>query len=244
MSSEDARAVSKEKPKRVELPPYKKLSEEEKKRANAVVKLIGEMGNLSPVLRPFFLPISLDQFSYFQHDFLGYPLPEFCSISKNILDCFATAVISAPDLQFPPLPLSLRCRLGEQDDRLTLYLDAILTETDQIVDGMVTVSDRILPLEMANDSSVWVGNQLLRLAKVKDIALRSVYWDRSVRQASFFCDYPGGMVRRRVPELGELGKDGKAQWPQCELMIGVIDIRERAKQAIELVEMDDDGIVQ
>lgn len=208
------------------------------------LKLIMEQGHLSPVLRPFFLPISLDQFSYFEHDFLGNPLPEFFCIARNILDCFATAVISAPNLQCPPSPLSLRCRLGEQDDRLTLYLDAILTETDQILDGIVTASDRILPLEMTNDSSIWVGNQLLRLAKVKDIALRGVYWDRSVRQVSFFCDYPGRMVRSKVPGLGELGEDGKAQWPQCELMLGVIDIRERAKQAIGLVEMDADGIVQ
>jgi hypothetical protein len=138
----------------------------------------------------------------------------------------------------------LRCRLGEQDDRLTLYLDAMLTATDQISDGILTATDQIQPLEMTDDASVWVGNQLLRLARAKDIILREVYWDGSVPHASFFGDYPGGMVRRRVPGLGELGKDGKAHWPQCELRMGVIDIRERAKQAIDLVEMDDEGIVR
>ena len=61
---------------------------------------------------------------------------------------------------------------------------------------------------------------------------------------SFWFDYPGRMVRHKVTWLGELGKDGKAQWPQCELRMGVIDIRERAKQAIDLVEMHADGIVQ
>jgi hypothetical protein len=215
------------------LPAYEKLSKEDFQRACSSVRRLIEYGHVGPGLKPFFLPIDGDQFAYSHHSG-EYPLPEFVSISMNILDCFATAVISAPTLHFPPIPLSVRCWLSDRDDRLTLHLEGTLTATEQI-----------RPVEMTEDSAVWVASHLRALAEVKDIAPGDICWDRSMPDSSFWFDYPGRLVRHKVPWLGELGKDGKAQWPECELMMGVIDepMRERARQAIGFVEMDDDGIV-
>jgi hypothetical protein len=154
-------------PKRELLPPYEKPSKEAMHRELSEVKRFMEHGLVGPVIRPFFLPICFDQFAYSQHDLGGYPLPEFVDISTNVLDCFATAVISDPNLQFPPTPLSVRCRLSDRDDRLTLHFDAVLTAAEQI-----------RPLEMTEDSAGWVASHLRALAEAKDILLGDISWDR------------------------------------------------------------------
>ena len=133
-----------------------------------------EQGLMNPILKPSFLGIDPDSFVYSEHTFEGNPLPEFCSISRNILDCFAMALLSTPDLEFPPSPLVMRCRLGEERQNLTLYLIA-----------MLAVGEQMLPLELKEESEVWIASKLRPLATVKEIALGSIFWDRTGRHSFF-----------------------------------------------------------
>src|ERR1700730_556029 len=161
-------------------------------------------GLMDPEIKPSILGVGPDRFACCGNKFDGNPLPEFCAISWNLLDCFATAVISAPDLQFSAVPLLVRCRLGEEQRILKLHLVALLTE-----------NENIQPMVMTERCQVWIGSCLRSFAMAKGIELGNIYWDRS--GPHFSVDYPGKMVRRKVAGLGESGPSGKACWPECEL---------------------------
>jgi hypothetical protein len=155
-------------------------------------------------MKPSFLGIDPDWFVCSHHTFEGNPLPEFCSISRNILDCFATALLSAPDLELPTNPLVMRCRLGEDRKTLMLYLTA-----------MLAVGEQTIPLELKEESEVWIDSNLPPLAEVKGIALRSIFRDRNEQHSFFFFDYPGKMSSDKVPGMGAPGGDGKPRWPSA-----------------------------
>src|SRR5437879_6351546 len=127
------------------------LSEE----AKHDLKLYLEQGLLNPKIKPFFLGIDLLRLVYSQHNFGGNRLPEFCFISRIVLDCFATALISGPDMDLRSDPVIVRCRLGEENGNLTLYLAA-----------MVFKAQQILPVEMTTKSELWVAYYLRPLARV------------------------------------------------------------------------------
>lgn len=211
------------------------LSEEQKDRVLLGLKNYMEQGLVIPVLKPLFLSIGDGSFSCSGTSFAGNPLPEFCSISWNILDCFAAAVISAPNLQFPHRPLSVRCRLGEQEGGLVLRLVALAFD-----------NEHIFPLEMSEVSDVTVASNLRLLAGAKDMRLGNIYWDRPRNHSVFFLPYPGQMVRSRIPGLGETGEDGNPRWPECEVILGIVgpSLQDRAKQIVSLVRSDLDGPVQ
>jgi hypothetical protein len=211
------------------------LSEEEKSSVLSGLKAELEQGLLSPNLKPSFLGFDPDRFACSQYNFGGNPLPEFCSISWNILDCFATALMSTSDLQFPASPLVVRCRLGEERKNLTLYLVA-----------MLAVGEQTFPLELKEEWEVGIASQLRPLAKVKEIALGNIFWDRTGRHSFFFFDYPGKMVRDKVPGLGAPGEDGKPCWPECELFLDPVTaaLCEKARRAIDFVESTTDSPVQ
>ena len=194
-----------------------------------------EQGLMQPEIKPSILGIGPDRFSCWGNRFDGNPLPEFCSISWNLLDCFATGVISVPDLQFSAVPLLVRCRLGEEQGILKLHLVALLTD-----------NENIQPMVMTERCQVWLGTHLRPLAKAKGIELGNIYWDRSGPHLFFSVEYPGKMVRRKVAGLGESGPDGKACWPECELALGAISssMRLRAKQSVDLISTDLEGHVQ
>jgi len=215
-------------------PRYPKLSEEQKDRMLRDLKAAMEQGLLSPNFKPSFLGVDPDQFACSQHTFGGNPLPEFCSVSWNILDCFATALISVPDLHFPPSLLLVRDWLDEQDGRLTLYLSA----------GILDEAKQVRTLEMTVNSEAWIGSHLRPLATARGLSLGSIYWDRSGRDSLFWCDYPGRMARSKVPGLGDSDEGGAAQWPECRLVFDLDStMREKAKIAIAFV-MAEDGTVQ
>jgi hypothetical protein len=212
---------------------YEKLSERNKKAVLDDLKAVIDQGLLSPNVKPSFLGIGTDSFCCSQNRFEGNPLPEFCAICWEALDCFATALISTPALQFPASPLVLRCRLGEERSRLTLYLTAMLAPPEQI-------------LPLSEESEIWIGSNLRALAEIKGITLSNVFWDRSGPVSFFFFDYPGQMSRDGVPELGALGEDGKPRWPECELRLAVVNakLRETARKAIEFGRSGIDGTIQ
>ncbi len=216
-------------------PKYPRLSAEQKDGVLNDLKKELEQGLLSPSVKPSFLGIDPDWFVCSQHTFEGNPLPEFCSSARNIPDCFATALISAPDLQFPASPLVVRCWLGEARDKLTLYFAATLASGEQT-----------LPLELKEEWEVWIASELRPLAKVKAIALGNIYWDRSGPHSFFFFDYPGKMIREKVPGLGVLGEDGKPHWPECELLLDPVNapMREKARHAIDFVRSDNESSMQ
>jgi hypothetical protein len=213
------------------------LSEEEKDRLLSAWKADMEQGLLSPNLKRSFLEVDVARFSCAGHIFGGIRLPEFCCISWNVLDCFATALVSAPSLEFPANPLVVSCRLGEDQNnqKLTLHLSATLA-----------VGEQILPLSLREECEVWIASQLRPLAKTKEIALRNIFWDRTGRHSFFFFDYPGKMVRDKVPGLGALGENGKPRWPECQLLLDPVsaNLREMAKRAIDFVRSTPSGPVQ
>lgn len=213
------------------------LSEEEKSRLLSALKDDMEQGLLSPNLKRSFLGLDASTFSCSGHVFGGKPLPELCSISWNVLDCFATALISTPNLEFPASPLALRCRLGEEQNnqKLTLYLLATLA-----------VGERTLPLDLKEEWEVWVASQLRPLARTKEITLGNIFWDKTGRHSFFFFDYPGKMVRDKVPGLGALGENGDLSWPECKLLLDPVsaDLREMANRAIDFVRSTPDGPIQ
>jgi hypothetical protein len=212
------------------------LSEEEKSRLLSSLKADMEQGLLSPNLKPSFLGVDVSRFSCSGHIFGGIRLPEFCCISWNILDCFATALISTPGLEFPAGPLLVRCRLGEDQNnqKLTLYLSATLA------------GEQILPLGLREEWEVWIASQLRPLAKTKEIALGNIFWDRTGGDSFFFFNYPGKMVRDKVPGLGVPGKNGKTTWPECQLLLDPVSshVREMAKRGIDFVRSSPDGPIQ
>jgi TPR repeat protein len=214
---------------------YQQISPEEKNTVLDNLKAVTEQGLLSLGVKPSFLGIDPRAFVGPQHTFEGNPLPEFCSISRDILDCFATALLSTPDLEFPASPLVMRCRLGEERKKLMLYLTA-----------MLVVGEQTLPLELKEESEVWIGSDLRPLAEVKGIALGSIMWDRNGRDSFFFFDYPGKMIRDKVPGLGAPGGDGKPRWPECELLLDSVPatLRETAKRAIDFVESTPKSLIQ
>lgn len=214
---------------------YEKLSGEEKDAVLDDLRAWMEQGLMSPEIKPSILGVGQDRFSCHGNKFDGNPLPEFCSISWNLLDCFAAAVISAPDLQFPAAPLLVRCRLGEAQRILKLHLVALLTE-----------NENIQPVVMTERCQVWIGSYLRPLAKTKGIELGSIHWDRSGPHLFFSFEYPGKMVRCKVAGLGESDPGGKARWPECELALGAIDstMRLRAKQSVDFISRDLEGHVQ
>ena len=199
------------------------------------LKTVAEQGLLNPSVKPSFLGMDPDWFVCSQHTFEGNPLPEFCSISRNILDCFATALLSTPDLEFPTSPLVMRCRLGEDRKQLMLYLTATLA-----------VGEQTLPLELKEESEVWIGSNLRPLAEVKGIALGSIFWDHSGPHSFFFLDYPGQMIRDKVPGLGALGENGEPCWPECELILDPVTatLREKARRAIDFVQSTTESPIQ
>jgi len=216
--------------------PYRAFSsQEEKEKFLRDWKNELEQGLLNPILKPSFSGIGPDLFVYSEHTFEGNPLPEFCSISRNILDCFATALLSTPDLEFPASPLVVRCRLGEDRKKLMLYLTAVLA-----------VGEQTIPLELKEESEVWIGSKLRPLAKTKGLALGNIYWDRSGPHSFFFFDYPGQMIRDKVPGLGAPGEDGKPRWPECELLLCPVTatLRDTARRAIDFVESTPDSLIQ
>jgi hypothetical protein len=213
------------------------LSKEEKDALLSAWKADMEQGLLSPNLKPSFLGVDVSRFSCSGHIFGGIRLPEFCCISWNVLDCFATALISSPGLEFPASPLLVRCRLGEgqNNQKLTLYLSA-----------MLAVGEQILPLGLSEEWEVWIASQLRPLAKTKEIALGNIFWDRTGLDSFFFFDYPGKMVRDKVPGLGAPGEDGKPSWPECHLLLDPVSANERemAKRGIDFVRSTPDGPIQ
>jgi CheY-like chemotaxis protein len=216
-------------------PKYPKLSAEQSDRVLTDLKAWMERGLMNPILRPSFLGIDPHLFVYSQQEFGGNPLPEFCSISRNLLDCFTTALLSAPDLEFPTNLLVMRCRLGEDRKKLMLYLTA-----------MLAVGEQMLPLELKEESEVWVGSNLRPLAEVKGIALGSIFWDRNGKHSFFIFDYPGKMVCDKVPGLGAPGGDGKPRWPECELLLDSVPatLREEARRALHFVQSTTEGSIQ
>ncbi len=216
-------------------PRYPKLSGAEKDKFLDDWKKELEQGLLNPILKPSFLGLDPKRFVYSEHVFQGNPLPEFCSISRNILDCFSTALLSAADLNFPASPLVTRCRLGEEGKNLMLYLTATVETAEQIV-----------ALELTEQSEVLIASQLRPLAKAKQIELGNIFWDRDGRHSFFFFTYPGQMVRDRVPGLGIAGEDGKLRWPECALPLGLVtaSLRETAARAIDLVESTPESPIQ
>jgi probable phosphoglycerate mutase len=214
---------------------YEKLSEEQKEVVLDDLRAWMEQGLMQPEIKPSILGVGPDRFACCGNKFNGNPLPEFCAISWNLLDCFATAVISAPDLQFSAVPLLVRCRLGEEQRILKLHLVALLTD-----------NENIQPMVMTERCQVWIGSYLRPLAKAKGIELGNIHWDRSGPHLFFSVEYPGKMVRRKVAGLGESGPGGKACWPECELALGAISssMRLRAKQSVDLISTDLEGYVQ
>lgn len=211
------------------------FSEDQRNRLLSELKAEIEQGLLSPTVKPSFLGIGPDRFVCSQHAFDGNPLPEFKAISWNVLDCFATALISIPEQPFPASSIVLRCRLGEERGRLMLYLAAMLAEGEQV-----------FPIEMTDESQAWVGMQLRSLAKAKELALGSIFWNRSGPHSFFFFDYPGQMVRSKVPGLGALGDDGKYRWPECEFQLKPVNaiMSEKASNAIDFIRSNAKGPIQ
>jgi hypothetical protein len=211
------------------------LSDEAKDRFLSEWKAELERGLMNPILKPSFLGIDPHSFVYSDHKFEGVPLPEFCSIARNLLDCFATALISAPGMELPEIALAIKCRLGEEEGVLTLYLTSLLATGDQII-----------PLQLTEQSEVWIASKLRPLAKTKQIELGNVFWDRVGRHSFFFFAYPGQMLRDRVPGLGRPGEDGKLRWPECTLPLGLVSarLRETASRAIDLVESTPESQIQ
>jgi len=199
------------------------------------LKAVTEQGLLSPSVKPSFFGIDPGGFVGPQHTFEGSPLPEFCSISRNILDCSTAALLSTPDLEFPASSLVMRCRLGEDRKKLMLYLTATLA-----------VGEQTFPLELKEESEVWIGSNLRSLAEVKGTAVGSIFWDRDGRHWFFFFDYPGKMVRDKVPGLGSPRGDGKPRWPECELLLDSVTatLREEARRAIHFVQSTTEGSIQ
>lgn len=54
------------------------------------------------------------------------------------------------------------------------------------------------------------------------------------------------MLRSRIPELGEAAPDRKARWPECEVVVGVVDarVKEKAAQTVSFYVSDLDTSVQ
>jgi hypothetical protein len=209
---------------------YPKLSEAELGNFLKDWKKELEQGLLSPSVKPSFLGIDPVWFVGSQHTFEGNPLPEFCSISRNILDCFATALLSTPDVEFPASPLVVRCRLGEERKNLRLYLIA-----------MLAVGEQILPLELKEEWEVWIASKLRPLAKVKEIALANIFWDRTRRHSgirSSSLTIPVKWFATRSPDWEHLRENGKPCWPECELLVDPVTatLRETARRAIDFVE--------
>jgi hypothetical protein len=206
-------------------------SEEETDRLLSELKAEIEQGLLSPTVKPSFLGIGPDRFVCCQQTFDGNPLPEFRAISWNVLDCFATALISVPNMPFPAGSLMMKCQLGEERGCLMLYLSAMLAAGEQV-----------FPIEMTDESEVWVGIQLRALAKAKELALGNIFWNRSGPLSFFFFAYPGQMVRGKVPGLGALGDDGKRRWPECKFELDPIDATTgRARSAIDFIRSHDEN---
>jgi len=211
------------------------LSEEEKQHVLSELREYMEQGLLCPDVKPSLLGIPPEDFVSNGLKFSGNPLPEFASVSRNVLDCFAAAVLSTPFLEIPSARVILRCRLREDDGELMLYLAAMLSS-----DG------KILPLELSTDGEVWVATYLRPLCTVKTVSLGSIYWTRSGLHSFFYLAYPGRMVRSKVPGLGDLGEDGKPRWPECELLLERITpaLLRAARSAIGFVNADQCGAVQ
>jgi hypothetical protein len=129
----------------------------------------------------------------------------------------------------------VKCRLGDEENNLTLYLTAALATGEQI-----------LPLDLDEESEVWIASKLRPLAKAKVIALESVFWDRRGRNSFFFFAYPGQMIRDKVPGLGAPGEDGNPRWPECELRLDSVTstLREAAKRALDFVESTTECTIQ
>ncbi len=214
---------------------FERLSQESKKAVLDDLKAWMEQGQMNPILKPSFLGIDPHSFVYSDHKVEGIRLSEFCSIARNLLDCFATAVISAPGMEFPASALTVRCRLGEGGNDLVLYLTAILTTAEQIS-----------ALELTEESEIWISSNLRPLAKTKQIELGNIFWERTGRHSFFFFGYPGQMVRDTVHGVGAPGEDGKLRWPECTLLLGLVTatLRETAVRAIDFVNSTPESPIQ
>jgi hypothetical protein len=84
----------------------------------------------------------------------------------------------------------------------------------------------MLPLELKEEWAVWIASQLRLLAKVKEIALGSIFCDRTGRHSFFSFDYPGKMIPDRAPGLGAPGEDRKPRWPECELFLDPVTAKQ------------------
>src|SRR5262249_3447704 len=204
---------------------YEPLSPEAQESVLQDLKDCIELGLLSPTIRPSIIGIHPDRFASNGLTFDGNPLPEFHSVARNVLDCFAAAVISIPSREFPPSPVRFQSRLDD-DGRLILRLSTTLGIG---IDGV--------SLTLTPDEANWIACYLYRLAKIKSMSVGRVYWDSNDPRCDFSIDYPGQMVRSRVLGLGEPGDDGRARWPECELIFDRIDSasREKAKNAVDLI---------
>ncbi len=112
--------------------------------------------------------------------------------------------------------------------------------------AMLAVGEQMVPLELKEESEVWVGSNLRPLAEVKGIALGSIFWDRNGQHSFFFFDYPGKMSADKVPGMGAPGGDGKPRWPECELLLDsvTVTLREEARRAMHFVQSAAEGSIQ
>ena len=212
------------------------LSKEARERVLSDLKEHVEQGLLCPEVKPSLVGIPPENFVSNGLKFSGNSLPEFSSISRNILDCFAAAVLSIPFIEVPPSRVILRCRLREDNNgELMLCLAS-----------MQGSGAAMLPLELTTDGEVWVATHLRLLSAVKGIPLGNIYWDRSGLHSFFFIGYPGGLVRAKVPGLGDQDEDGKPRWPECEVVLEQISpaLLNLAKSSISFAKTDPAGTVQ
>ncbi|MGH9496900.1 MAG: hypothetical protein ACRD3B_18025 [Candidatus Sulfotelmatobacter sp.] len=210
------------------------LSEEEKRHALSELKEYTEQGLLCPEVKPSLLGIPPEDFVSNGLKFGGNPLPEFASISRNVLDCFAVAVLAIPFVEIPPVRIVFTCRLHENRGKLMLYLVASLES-----------GGAMLPLELSTDGEVCLASYIRRLSATKSMSLGSIYWDRVRRYSFFFLEYPGKLVRAKVPGLGDPGEDGEPRWPELKLAIAQVTtaLRAKARDVIAFVKVNDIGPV-
>ena len=175
---------------------------------------------------PSLLGISPEDFKSNGLKFQGNPLPEFASISRNILDCFATAVLAVPFIKIPAAQTVFTCRLQEDNGNLTLYLTV-----------MPGPNDQDLALQLTTDGEVCIATYLRRLSATKNISVGNVYWDSVDKHSLFFLEYPGKLVRAKVPGLGDPDENGKARWPEVRLEVAEVTaaLRNEARNAITFV---------
>jgi hypothetical protein len=88
-----------------------------------------------------------------------------------------------------------------------------------IFEELVLLDEAHLPLELKEESEVWIASNLRPLAKAKGLAVGSIFWDRNGRHSFFFFDYPGKMIHEKVSGLEAPGGDGEPRWPECELLL-------------------------